>query len=178
MARAGLCAQDNRVARPAAAAPGAAPSPHPAHPGRPAPSKPLRDTVPQTSALRGGPRCRRAPQFSAAPALAGRGLSPPPQPAFSSGSTLPGGGRPRVAPRHPSLKERSSEAREGVGGTHRPHLFYVHVSVPLAGEDSPREATARPWGPVRRLRDPSPKASLAPVQPNKMAAPVEAESAP
>ena len=60
------------------------------------------------------------------------------------GSTLPGGGRPRVAPRHPRQTELSSQAREGVCETHRPHLFYVHDSAPLAGEKAspPRSDSA------------------------------------
>lgn len=54
---------------------------------------------------------------------------------------------PRVASRRPRLQERSSRARERVGGTHRPYLLYVHGSTPLAGEKvSPPENRQRARG--------------------------------
>lgn len=124
---------------------------------------PRRSCLPQTSALHKGPGCRGSPQFSAAPALPRRALSPSP-PSQSSSGPLSWEGRSErreAAGRKatPPPPETVLTGPWGVEGTRWPYLLYVHGSALLAGEmgSPPQEETARPRGQVRRLQDPSPK---------------------
>lgn len=146
MARAGPSAQDNTASRPAAAAPGAAPSqlgalsPHPAHPGRPAPSKPLGETAPSDERPARRPALQAGAPILRCPPRSRGGASPlprRPRPALGPPCREAGG----LGSHRDTLASRSVPQRPVRGWAGRTGLtcFMYMVPRPSPGRTPPEK---------------------------------------